>query len=145
MSTKKVEEAKGKKPQFVFVGDPNDGYSGRNVVTVKGVRFIRNRPTEVPEDRVEFFNKHNHFLTPDKADKLLKKLADMEAKVVDEEFDEDDHGGQTAPAPSRSSGDETANYDAMSMAQLHMAVAEAGKSAKGDATKEELIAILKGE
>lgn len=144
--------------KFVFVGDPNDNYSGRHVITVKGVRFIRNKPSTVPDDKIDFFSKHNHFLTPEKADRLLERLAEADENMVnamDFEGDDDDHGGRT---PTRRTvrqvkqGNEGGkgegtdkDYDSMSMAALHMEVAEQSKTAPGNATKEQLIAILKGE
>lgn len=66
--------------KFVFVGDPNDNFSGQNTVTVKGVKFVKNVPTSVPEEKMAFFERHTHFMTPEKASKLHS--GDSEARAI---------------------------------------------------------------
>lgn len=156
-----ADNAKEAVTKFVFVGDPNDNYSGPNVLTQHGVRFVKNKPAVVPKELAAKFESHTHFLTPDKAAKLQDRLLAAQEAELDDELDED--ADEDAPAPRRAptpgrpvrgeppKGAKNAasrdgkNYDEMTMAQLHMEVAEQGKTAKGDASKDELVALLKSE
>jgi hypothetical protein len=67
-----TKEAKADMPEgpkaaaFVFVGDPNDNWSGPDVIEVHGHTFTRGEPTEVADAKIaEKFAKHTHFVAAD--------------------------------------------------------------------------------
>lgn len=141
-------------PKFVFVGDPQDNYSGPNVLIQHGVRFVKNKPIPVPPELAPKFEKHTHFLTPAAAEKLQDRLLAAQQADDDDDFEDEEEDAPprrplrgAAPKGSKAAQKEGGgkDYEGMTMAQLHMEVAEQNKTAKGDATKEELIALLKGE
>lgn len=149
MSTPKQAQAvKTTAAKFVFIGDPKDNFSGPPVITVKGVRFMRGRPSEVPNELVPFFEQHNHFATPQAAEKIAQRLMEADAqkaKMLDDATLYDDNGGKTPPVRKKpvDEGQGSEDLESLSMAQLHMRAAERELNVTSDITKEDLIAALR--
>lgn len=145
--------AKSLKNPMVFVGDPNDGYSGPPAITFKGVRFVRGRVTEVPDDKIAAVKASNHFATPEAYEEIADRLAaasEREARRLDSSTAEDSGPGRPARgrapvgrgASKKAQEDDKAtggdDLDGKNAAQLHGIAAEEGVQVEGNATEDQL-------